>query len=500
MIMPALLFLIIVLGWALPADAACSGSSPTRTAASASQTDVQACVTAAASTGDTIHVPAGSATWATPIDISTKDLIIVGAGNGSDPASNTVITGSTSTCFSIAVGSDVSSASQISYFRFINCNTNTRGLNGAKAFRIHHNYFQSAADQDQDIDGGSNTPPQGLLDHNTFERMRFVVRGTIWLLSENNYQHQIWALDPNFGGVGVYIEDNIFNPTNHPGPLDCNNGGRLVMRFNTIHVTNTYTTEIHGVQGLNRACQRWEVYGNTLTQDGSPSTLTAFMRGGSGFWWGNTMNAGWGTSDAKLKVERATESKSPFGFCDGTWIIDGNIDTGYPCRDQIGRSKDDSLYTGNYNGTTGSGSWPTQTLTPVYGWNNLQSSTQIGFTPVESATYDAENRDWYKFSSATGSPQTVGVRVDTLANRPAGCTAGVGYWATDQGSWNTSTSNPQGTQLNGADGVLYKCTGNAWTTLYIPYTYPHPLQGGTPDIIGPGTPTGLRVSKAMEVQ
>src|SRR5688572_9383241 len=63
-----------------PAAAACSGSSPTRTAASASRTDVNDCVTAAAS-GDTILVPAGSASWSSQILLpGTKDLTIVGGG------------------------------------------------------------------------------------------------------------------------------------------------------------------------------------------------------------------------------------------------------------------------------------------------------------------------------------------------------------------------------------------------------------------------------------
>jgi hypothetical protein len=63
-----------------------------------------------------------------------------------------------------------------------------------------------------------------------------------------------------------------------------------------------------------------------------------------------------------------------------------------------------------------------------------------------------------------------------LANRPTTCTAGVGYFATDQGSWNTSSSNPEGVQQSGADGVLYKCTAtNTWTLYYTPAIYPHPL-------------------------
>jgi hypothetical protein len=94
------------------------------------------------------------------------------------------------------------------------------------------------------------------------------------------------------------------------------------------------------------------------------------------------------------------------------------------------------------------------------------------------------NRDYYPSASGiqtnatTPFDGTVGTGWGTLARRPTTCTPGVAYFATDQGSWNTSTSNPYGVQQNGADGVLYKCTAtNTWTLYYTPYTYPHPLQG-----------------------
>jgi len=73
----ATLFFLPVSAWA-----ACGGSSPTWTAASANYSDVLACVTAA-TYGDTINIPAGSGTGYTTSIVITKDLHIVGAGIGS---------------------------------------------------------------------------------------------------------------------------------------------------------------------------------------------------------------------------------------------------------------------------------------------------------------------------------------------------------------------------------------------------------------------------------
>lgn len=111
--------------------------------------------------------------------------------------------------------------------------------------------------------------------------------------------------------------------------------------------------------------------------------------------------------------------------------------------------------------------------------------TFSGATPVGAIVYSdtarvIQNRDFYNenVNQATQSnattpfdgTTTIGMGHGTLARRPTTCTTGVGYFATDQGSWNTSG--------NGfGSGLFYACTStNTWTLSYTPYSYPHPLE------------------------
>lgn len=504
------LMLLLLVSIPSIADAACSGSSPTWTAASAGRTDVSDCNNAAAATGDTVNVPAGDVTWATFLNVNTKDIVWAGAGNGTDPASNTIIrTGSAGFCFRFGADGSVSPASRMTNFRFVGCTIGMRGLNPAKSFRIDHNYFDSTVSVSWNIAGGPSAatqPPSGLIDHNTFVYSRLVVNGTTTTAlttAAGNTQpmHNIWSTDPDFGGsTGVYIEDNIMSQDatkGLPGVVDCNYGGRYVFRYNTVTIHTTYANEVHGVQGPNRACQRWEIYRNTMTLTGAHNFTMSMIRGGSGFHFDNVLS-GPGFDYVALDVERANYTFAHMGLCDGVSTtsinIDGvsaaNVDKGYPCHDQIGRSRDDSQYTGTFMGDAGAGVWPTQMLTPVYIWNTAQAGIQVPGKNYLAGTdsWNTENRDFYNFSAIVDASvaQTVGVRVGTLAQRPASCTSGVGYWATNQGSWNTSGNGD-------VSGVLSKCTAtNTWNVLYTPYTYPHPLQGITTPP-APSAPTGVRM-------
>ena len=348
-------------------------------------------------------------------------------------------------------------------------------LDSTKPFRLDHIRFDNSARTDLDISGHSNVRPRGLLDHNEFVNLRLVIRGTdegpTDSIPGRDYQHQIWTGDPGFGDeTAIYVEDNVFDVP-HPGAIDANYGGAYVFRFNNVTVHAVYANEFHGVQGLNRAGQRWEIYGNRYINPGPEIFTAAFMRGGSGFVFNNTLVGLWG-SMASLKVERSCDDKPDVGLCDGTKNIDGNTlgMEGYPCRDQIGRVQDLTPHAD----WSLSMPWPAQKFYPVYGWNNKADGTEKNLVQFNACTREStlhclENRDYYNFSPTTGSLQTVGTRRGPLADRPSQCTVGVAYWATDEDDWNALTPGP--------DGRLYKCTApDTWTQLYTPYPYPHPLQ------------------------
>ncbi len=300
-------------------------------------------------------------------------------------------------------------------------------------------------------------------------------------------------------GTGiVYMEDNRFS-----GPAGCidwadgNWGARIAARFNSIDSPQCYF-ETHGTgqTGANNRGFHWlELYGNSHVNSTQFFGL-AFIRGGTGMIWGNRINAG--AQDFVLNNNRSTASDAP--LCDGTQIRDQNTpgQSGWHCQDQIGTLRDATLYS--------AGSAWNQVLQPYYMWKNYIGAGTTKYQPFvhnTPAAHVSQNRDYYLENSAfTG---VTGVGMGTLAARPGTCTTGVGYWATDQGSWNTSSSNPYGEQMNGSDGVLYTCTStNTWTLLYTPYTYPHPLQtgggGGVGDTTPPTNPSSLLVTAVSSSQ
>jgi hypothetical protein len=195
------------------------------------------------------------------------------------------------------------------------------------------------------------------------------------------------------------------------------------------------------------------------------------------------LSANWpsfGITMDNIRSERDTGSGT--GRCNGSSRWDQNLpgQSGYRCRDQIGISRDLTQWDHApsplpYN----------QESQPVYFWDNLEGTEPMSVENDGMGTWVQENRDW--FTQKAPFSGTAGVGVGTLSSRPSTCTVGVGYWATDQGEWNSRNPGP--------DGQLYKCTStNTWSLYYTPHRYPHPWQTGTTGAPRPTPPTNLRVT------
>jgi hypothetical protein len=496
MLAAGLMMLMVFLLMPAAGEAACSGSSPTRTAASASRTDVNDCVSAAAS-GDTIRVPAGSASWSSPIGLpGSKDLTIIGStvvscsGRPITCSANNQTNITCSTCFTI----DLGASHRISGFTMLNANDGAIGTTGnqnlSKHFRIDHNRIVSSGGwAPMEIKGGSSAVhPQGIVDNNLLVDISIHANGTAFQLDEGDQQNTLWAQRTPLGDSTaiIYIEDNHYqNTSGNINNADSNYAGRYVYRFNNT-TSGRQTVEVHSVQGDNRASQRWEIYGNSGANS-SGFSGTAFIRGGSGVAFGNRLTANWPSFGLLMDNVRSEESVSGSGRCNGSSSWDQNASSGYRCRDQIGTSHDLSKWSpgGSYN----------QAFQPVYFWDNLEGNAPMDVDNSGLSTWIRENRDYYRDN--VGFNGTSGVGVGPLSNRPSSCATGVAYWATDEGEWNSRQSGP--------DGRLYKCVStNSWALYYTPYPYPHPWAqgqsapppsggGGGGSSAAPAAPTNLQV-------
>lgn len=346
-----------------------------------------------ASNGDTVIVPAGSATWTVKVTVN-KPISLVGAG-----IDVTRITrGLTNSAILDFAPTNLTIPANLSGFTFIDSSS---GYNfglvrvGGTKTRVHHCKFSGITGS-----GAMNWGDGGLIDHCTFISGTGSATGV--MMSGGGTDN--WNTTVAFGTADFFfIEDCTFT-TDHVdnGAIDAFNSAKYVFRHNT--VTNNYVGH-HGCDSGNyRSTYACEIYNNAFTINRNwPYCMQS--RGGAGLFHNNTCDSNGGsyTSTVALEAFRSRPDLFPPGFfggwgeCSGSNPNDGNTEaTGYPCLDQPGRTGPTAFLQDH----------STQVLSPVYAWNNTKNGVSAGVSPTNYGNVIRENRDYYNSSKPGYTPYT----------------------------------------------------------------------------------------------
>jgi hypothetical protein len=234
---------------------------------------------------------------------------------------------------------------------------------------------------------------------------------------------------------------------------------------------------------------------NDFQTNGSPfSFLDAKLRRNGGYW------ACWIGRGSIGNSQYPSPRLVGWGYSTGSTVVGPRI----PPVSPVFQDLEPAYIAGN----TGSAS--TDPVIRDYGCGDASTScdgtnASLSNSRSSSTMFILADREYYKqvspaeqVSNSNSFNGTTGTGYGTLANRPTTCTTGTAYYATDQGSWNTSTrkrgasvgsnTTDDGVKLQ---GVLYICTStNTWTAS-TPFTFTHPLIAGGGGGGGAGLPTSL---------
>lgn len=506
----------------------------TFTAASCSQSDVNAVIngpTHIAVNGDTIIIPPGTCTWTSGITVAGKGIVITGTGTpntgagtfGAGAANTTLIDHASGALFSFA-GLPFGQTAQVELLQMSASGAGTSSIDGALKFsgnctasgcpqvRVDNITF-TAGTWYGPIGGGLILVDNvfGVADHNTtsepaasaffLDQVSFDAWQGVGTWGDNSFASadtfgtpQAWFMENNSLN-NVRLTDNDVSPGASSG------GARYVCRFN--HVTNMQGDGLCGAHGTAwggrfRGQRQVEVYYNTLTATICNSVNS--LLSGTGYFLSNTITGTGCNVFTDIEIARFQQTGTPWNSCDGTQPWDQVPFTSTSdCLDMPGRGRGTGLQNLTPVQLTAPGTpcttagqcWPNPALDPVYEAGEV-SPNHVG---IGGGTHLVANRDYYgqvsdvaQTSATSPFNGTSGTGYGTLARQPTSCTKGVGYWATDQGTWNNG----------GPGGVLNFCLStNVWSTVgtgsYVPYTYPHPLTAGGTTTTGqnPSPPTNL---------
>jgi hypothetical protein len=342
--------------------------------------------------------------------------------------------------------------------------------------KIHHNVFKN----DQSTAISINGPIYGVAYSNIFDRVLYSIR-------DDGYDDVSWAIVPREYGTSsnFYFEDNTIECSS---PGECGHymtgqGGGLVYRYNYQDQTNSLTQEYgdhHGLQSMTTSesscdaacgntddvqciptkpcCQQWssiktEHYGNMIVNiPSSPAPYLWLVHRGSWMLMFNNLLSG--------AVNAPTPQYSQYS-CDSCQ------DPAYPAYSQH--------------------------IQNTYAWNNHGNGVEQRLTKRLDYCADlsdgyriTENVDYWNFNpNALDGNAEKGINCGSAP--PVGkCSIGDGYWQTSYSPCSSPPATMEDLKTYTQSGRLYVCTApDTWTAYYQPYTYPHPLRGGSCSPINP---------------
>ncbi len=482
----------------LPAGAA------TLTAASASVDDVEDQYDLATH-GDTVLIPAGTATWTRGITVE-KAITIMGSGtNTGGTLIRDGITDDTRLLdFKWVIGQPLSRLTNIKF----NDNGRSTTFNGvirahsrgywfnatnAWRMRIDHCFMDHLNDH-----AIMTFALQGVVDHNVIlntPTKRPTTAYGVGIGADNDYGDYSWTQGPGWGTEGfIFWEDNIIVSDTFYAWMDGFGGPRIVWRYND---GTKGWIETHGTEsgGRYRGGRSMEVYRNIFRHSGGGATLIVNIRSGAALIHNNTDITGYTDPVISTTCDRllyASSDWDPWGTANGENDFDVN-DGGNPF----------------FTGSASSGSGSTVTITGS-GWTVNQwvgysvvktSGGNLGASEIESNTSDT-----LTYNAGFGSPALTfsagnGVKINKVSRGLDG--PGEGQTA------HFNSVDPPTVPMGGVNQQLdpiyeYNNTASAWnidvaphesvTRLneqyykddlpdgYVEYTYPHPLQS-----VGSGT-------------
>ena len=474
---------------------------------------------AACTDGDTIVIPPGTFTWGTGnVGLGVyRNIAVMGSGTGQtfivcDPSCTL------NSIFPLTTSGTVGNLTFVGHASGITAPFSTTGANGWRITNINYDAATNNSGAYFCVVAGN----YGLIDSCTIS-LGTADSELIFGRGPTNS----WQTPSSMGTQNcVIIENCTFNTKNVGYLTDANANARFVVRFCTIN--GMMWIDGHGLATNSpaRGVRHMEIYDNTWTSS-ADNWQCLDLRGGSGMVFNNSVpnaNPAW-----LILTEYA---------CQGPYPNFGNVvqtAANYPICDQIGEGQD--VYVGGASqGTFQPAGYIQNTggSSPYYLWNNTLMGANFTITNKgvasqavtlfqtqennPSATFTMigppgpdiieEGRDFFTQGGLSGNAAFTGadgVGVGTTAQMYAitPTKTGVGYWVTDQGSWNTTVAP-------NTSGLLYTWNGTGWVLTYTPYTYPDPVRGPggwvsanseyyyVPPTAAPsGTPpppTGLRVT------